>query len=151
TLCVGRRIMKMKMTKQIAFAGMASLLLALSLPAFAVNGYPSQDQPNGQMMNRPPQGIEPPVFLMTDKREYDQNERIHMQFKALPSFSSSAWIGMLDAGYPHGDANENDKHDIAYQYLSSRLRGELVFDAPKEPGEYDLRLMDNGREYYAVP
>lgn len=141
-------------------APLAALLMAQ--PAFAhdCNSQTPQTQPMPMSQGAPPQYMpqqpqypvqEPPLYLTLDKQEYGPNEQIRLRFKALPNFTSSAWIGMLDAAYPHGDANENDRHDLTYQYLKSRLSGELVFDAPRQPGTYDFRLNDNGREYYAVP
>jgi hypothetical protein len=140
----------MKLRQVVPVLGVLSLMLCLTVPAMAQNGYPGQQPMGAPQINGVPV-MEPPVFMQTDKPEYGQNEVIKVKFKALPSFQHGAWIGMLDAGYPHGDGNENDKHDLTYQYLQSKLRGELVFNAPKIPGEYDFRINDNGKEYYAVP
>lgn len=141
---------------RVAFLLLSGLLL--TSPVFAqVCDCPCQNTPNpAQMTNQSPavpiqSYNEPPIFIQIDKPEYGLNEQIRLRFKASPTFSSSAWIGILDAAYPHGDASENDRHDINYQYLKSRLSGDMVFAAPTQPGTYDFRLNDGDREYYAVP
>jgi hypothetical protein len=43
---------------------------------------------------------------------------------------------------PHGSAETNDQHDLQYRYLSGKTSGTLSFDAPEQPGSYDIRLHD---------
>jgi hypothetical protein len=50
---------------------------------------------------------------------------------------------------PHGSESQNDKYDLAYQYLKKRTSGTMVFKAPPQPGRYDIRMHDtdnNGKE-----
>jgi hypothetical protein len=54
---------------------------------------------------------------------------------------------------PHGSEAENDKNDIAYQYLKGMQSGTMIFKAPAKIGAYDFRMHDtdnNGKEVASV-
>ena len=87
--------------------------------------------------------------LRLDKYNFKANEGIKVHFIAPASFASNAWVGVIPSKTPHGSESENDKHDLAYQYLSKKTSGTLTFKAPAKPGLYDIRMNDtdnNGKE-----
>ncbi|MFH1148833.1 MAG: hypothetical protein V1736_14170, partial [Pseudomonadota bacterium] len=74
-------------------------------------------------------------------------------FSAPGYFARDAWVGIIPSHIAHGSEAENDKYDVTYQYLEKRTSGVLVFQAPKESGQWDLRMHDtdgNGREVASV-
>lgn len=92
-----------------------------------------------------------PTALQLDKTDYAPGETITVSFSVDPQSVSDphAWVGLLPADVPHGSALENDKFDLAYQYLDGKTTGTMTFQAPEDPGSYDLRLHDaegQGRE-----
>lgn len=91
--------------------------------------------------------------LKLTRDRYAPGEAIVVNFTAPEGYASNAWIGIIPSRVPHGSEAENDRHDLSYQYLQKRASGNMTFIAPKEPGEYDLRLHDtdnNGREVASV-
>ncbi|MCX6089138.1 MAG: hypothetical protein NTX88_01925 [Candidatus Atribacteria bacterium] len=82
--------------------------------------------------------IQPGLHL--DKDTYLPNEKIKVQFTAPAQLDSSAWVGIIPSNVPHGDETINDQNDVAYQYLSGKTEGQLVFSAPADPGNYDFRM-----------
>lgn len=78
--------------------------------------------------------------LNLEKYNFQPNEEIKVKFKAGAGFDSSAWIGIIPSNVKHGSEAENDKHDLAYQYLKNRASGVLTFKAPAAPGLYDFRM-----------
>jgi hypothetical protein len=91
--------------------------------------------------------------LSLNKSVFTVGEDITVYFTAGPGFSDNAWVGIVPSNIPHGSEAENDKHDIAYQYLKSSPSGSLAFKAPNQPGTYDFRLHDtdnNGKEIASV-
>jgi len=87
--------------------------------------------------------------LSLDKDTYTPGEEIRLNFTAPEVFGPKAWIGIIPSDVPHGSEDENDRHDLAYQYLDKRTQALLVFNAPEEPGSYDFRMHDtddNGNE-----
>lgn len=97
-----------------------------------------------------------PTFLKLSKTEFEPGEKITVSFAIDPMGTGpKAWIGLIQADVPHGSATENDKYDMAYEYLEGRTTGEVSFNAPADPGDYDLRLHDSdestGRELFSIP
>ena len=43
---------------------------------------------------------------------------------------------------------KNNNHELAFQYLKKKQKGEFTFTAPKEEGSYDFRMFEhsNGKE-----
>lgn len=80
--------------------------------------------------------------LTLSKTAFAPGERITVQYVALPSYASNAWIGIIPSGIPHGNESKNDRHDIAYKYLKKSTAGEKSFKAPRKAGSYDLRMHD---------
>jgi len=74
---------------------------------------------------------------------------VAVHFEAAPTFHANAWIGIVPSSVPHGSEEQNDQHDLTYEYLYKRTSGTLTLRAPVAPGSYDARLHDsdtNGRE-----
>jgi hypothetical protein len=87
--------------------------------------------------------------LSLEKNVFQPGEEIDVIFEASEYYSNDAWVGILPSSVAHGSEAENDKYDLAYQYLDKRSKGNLTFLAPQEPGAYDLRMHDtddNGLE-----
>lgn len=95
----------------------------------------------------------PAASLSLSRDRYAPGDAIVVTFSASPDYADNAWIGIIPSRVPHGDEAENDRHDLSYQYLQKRASGSMTFIAPKEPGDYDLRLHDsdnNGKEVASV-
>ena len=91
--------------------------------------------------------------LSLDKTVFAPGEDISVHFTAPPGYSGNAWVGIIPSSVAHGSEAENDKYDIAYQYLEGRTSGTLVFKAPTQPGNYDFRMNDSdngGKEVASV-
>ncbi len=100
--------------------------------------------------------MQPPqqdVTLKLDKATFMPGEKANVHFTAPSTFDGNAWIGIIPSKVPHGSEEENDKHDLAYQYLNKKVSGTLVFNVPTEPGSYDFRMHDtdsDGKEVASV-
>lgn len=94
----------------------------------------------GEEVQTSPEADIPAIRL--EKTEFFPGAEIKVSFTAPASFVSNAWIGIVPSNVPHGDETENDRYDLTYQYLNGRTSGELVFQAPINPGSYDLRMND---------
>jgi len=91
--------------------------------------------------------------LSLEKTKFAPGERIEVKFTALDTFAENAWVGIIPSSVPHGSEEENDKHDLTYQYLKKLTSGTLTFTAPPQPGSYDLRMHDtdnNGKEVASI-
>lgn len=89
------------------------------------------------------------ISLSSNKSTYKPGESITVKFTAGENWSNNAWIGIIPSDVKHGDETENDKHDVAYKYLSGKSSGTIRLTAPTKPGKYDLRMHDtdsNGKE-----
>ena len=74
---------------------------------------------------------------------------LEVAFTAPEGLPDNAWVGIIPSEIPHGSADVNDQHDIAYEYLDRRSSGTITFGAPGTPGSYDVRMQDtseHGRE-----
>lgn len=91
--------------------------------------------------------------LKLSKKIFTPGETILVKFTSVSGLKSNAWIGIIPSNIKHGSEAENDKYDLAYQYLSGKTRGSLTFTAPKAAGKYDFRMHDtddNGKEINSV-
>lgn len=91
--------------------------------------------------------------LSLSRDRYAPGDAIVVNFKASADYADNAWIGIIPSRVPHGSEAENDRHDLSYQYLGKRTSGSMTFIAPKDVGDYDLRMHDsdnNGREVASV-
>lgn len=92
-------------------------------------------------------------LLRLTKTKFASKEDIRVEFTAFENFAANAWIGIVPSDVPHGSETENDKHDMAYQYLNKKLSGTLIFKAPIRAGTYDLRMNDSdngGKEIASI-
>ena len=95
----------------------------------------------------------PAASLRLSRDRYAPGDAIEVTFTASPDYAGNAWIGIIPSWVAHGSEAENDRHDLSYQYLQKQASGSMTFIAPKEPGDYDLRLHDsdnNGKEVASV-
>jgi hypothetical protein len=91
--------------------------------------------------------------LKLDRIEYRPGENINVHFTAPTNLPDNAWIGIIPSTVVHGNESENDKNDIAYQYLKKKTSGTLTFTAPLSPGMYDFRMNDSdsdGKEIASI-
>jgi len=97
--------------------------------------------------------IQPEIKLA--KNSFHSHQNLEGTFQIPITYEYAGWIGILPADSPHGTAQENDRYDVAYEYLSGRTGGALSIRAPGKPGKYDLRLHDSswvdGKEILSVP
>ena len=108
---------------------------------------PTQEQNAAQ----PAQDLLP--ALQIGQNEFQPGETINVQFTAPSGYPADAWVGIIPSGTPHGSKEENDAADLAHESLNGRTQGSLAFQAPQEPGNYDLRMFDadnNGQERASV-
>lgn len=78
---------------------------------------------------------------------------VNIKFTTVSGLKNNAWIGIIPSNVKHGSEAENDKYDLAYQYLGGKAKGTLTFKAPTKPGAYDFRMHDtddNGKELYSL-
>ncbi len=88
--------------------------------------------------------------LKLDKSRYRPGEKIVVTFTASPDYQDNAWIGLIPSSVEHGSESTNDENDVAYQYLRGQTAGTFTFQAPDEPGAYDFRMNNAGREVGSV-
>ena len=92
--------------------------------------------------------------LWLDKNIYSPGEQMNVHFTAPASFEDNAWVGIFNADSPHGKEETNDQNKLIFQYLRKRTSGNLVFNGPTRPGNYDIRMNDkdaNGIEVASIP
>jgi hypothetical protein len=73
--------------------------------------------------------------LSLDKNSYAPKEEIRLTFTAPATFGPKAWVGLIPSDVPHGSEDENDRHDVSYQYLEKKTQGLFVFNAPEKAGK----------------
>jgi len=100
------------------------------------------------------QGLTPPAqaetpagpTLRLEKTRFAPGEEIRVFFTALAGYAADAWVGLVPSQIPHGDEVVNDRHVGHYEYLRSRPSGVLTFQAPAQPGNWDLRMNDSDQQ-----
>ena len=101
----------------------------------------------------PPAISQNEASLRLDKNTYRPGEPIKVYFTAPSHYAANAWVGIIPSQIAHGSEALNDQHDLTYQYVSKRTSGEMNFNAPIKPGNYDFRMNDtdnNGREVASI-
>jgi len=88
--------------------------------------------------------------LWIDKTALLPGEKVQAYFIGSPQLGRQAWVGLIPSHVRHGSTAVNDKHDLAYQYLSKRASGIMMFKAPIKKGLYDLRLSGPVKEAASV-
>ncbi len=79
-------------------------------------------------------------------------ENISLDFTVPGGLPNNAWVGIVPTGISHGSAQLNEQRNIGRQGLASRTSGQMVFKAPKEVGQYDIRISNpqNNQELLSV-
>jgi outer membrane protein OmpA-like peptidoglycan-associated protein len=89
--------------------------------------------------------------LELDRAVFVPAEVIEVRLKGAGGLVDGAWVGIIPSEVTHGSEAVNDENDVAYEYLDGRADGTLMFTAPSDEGDYDLRLSDGeGREVASV-
>ena len=61
--------------------------------------------------------------LKIPKKSYQPGEAIELSWTTAKDLHKSAWLGVIPADAPHGKASVNDRHDVAYTYVSGKTTG----------------------------
>ncbi len=85
-----------------------------------------------------PPGQNEPGLSMNRER-LAPGERPAIRFTAPTAYPANAWVGIIPAETPHGDAGANDAKDVQYRYLQGAGKGELEFN-PLKPGKWSARM-----------
>jgi von Willebrand factor type A domain len=80
--------------------------------------------------------------LTINKKVYEPGETISVNFTAESHFKKNAWIGIIPSSVPHGKERDGDANDLAYKYISGKLKGSMTFNAPGKLGSFDMRMYD---------
>jgi hypothetical protein len=94
-----------------------------------------------------------PGKLQLDKKVYAPTENISVTFTADKDYAPDAWVGIVPSKVPHGDEAAADQNDLIYEYLHKKTSGKLAFKAPKDEGDYDMRMFNtdmSGKETASV-
>lgn len=78
-----------------------------------------------------------------EKRVFYPKERVDFHFTAPPEVMTTAWIGVIPSGIPHGNEMLNNKHQHDSHELAGRTKGTGRVVAPYFLGKYDLRLHES--------
>jgi hypothetical protein len=92
-----------------------------------------------------PQGVLSGTLTL-NQTTFEPGEEIHLNFKANLVEGNNPWVGIIPTTAPHGNADKNDEVDIAYQYLDGKTDGELIFIAPVDTGNFDLRMNSSAED-----
>ncbi len=87
----------------------------------------------------------PKNTITLSKTKVSSNEDVSLTY-ATSGLTDKAWIGVIPSSTVHGNEATNDQYDVAYKYLSGSSAGTMTFTAPAQPGSYDFRLSDAGKE-----
>jgi len=91
--------------------------------------------------------------LEVPKKYYHPGEEIVARLAASKTYEKNAWVGMMPANVSRGDVKVNTNARTAYENLNKRTGGTIKFKAPREYGEYSIRLNTGevrGREVRTV-
>ena len=95
------------------------------------------------------QAVDYKAEIKLDKSNYNPGEQMTVTFSTSLPLPKSAWLGIIPSSVKHGTSDENDQHDVDYQYVEGKSSATLKFNAPEKAGSYDFRLHDsdaNGTE-----
>jgi hypothetical protein len=84
--------------------------------------------------------------LSLEKATFAPKENIQLSFSVPVKIDPKAWVGLFPASAPHGNDDQNDAHDLDYQYVGSQTSGIFNFKAPEKTGKYDFRLHDSNNK-----
>jgi hypothetical protein len=81
--------------------------------------------------------------VQLEREVYFPGDQINIVVMAT-GYQDSAWVGIVPSAIPHGQEADNDANDLGYVFIKDNNR--LMLVAPKEPGDYDMRLNDDDAE-----
>jgi|GEM_PF-3791234 len=87
--------------------------------------------------------------LEISKTEFKPNEDINANFKAAACYPGDSWVGVVRSSIAHNNEELNASSVIGGKsYLNRREEGTMLFKAPEEAGNYELRMyeLENGKE-----
>ncbi|RLD27096.1 MAG: hypothetical protein DRI75_10305 [Bacteroidetes bacterium] len=91
--------------------------------------------------------------LNISKSNFLPNERFKVQFKAPSCYPYRSWVGIVPSDISSGNEVVNNKeHTGSISFLKGKEEGELIFNAPKRAGKYNLRMnnIETGFEIASV-
>jgi hypothetical protein len=99
------------------------------------------------------QVLSPRARMTLAKRGCYPGDDVTVEFNAPVNWSHQAWIGIVPASVPHGDAETADEHDVDFGYIHGIAKGTMTLRAPEKTGWYEFRMFDDyhGREVMSVP
>ncbi|MCK8521994.1 OmpA family protein [Aquimarina sp. D1M17] len=89
------------------------------------------------------------ITVSIEKTDYLTGEIIQSNFKTSSPLAQRSWIGLFKASTPHG----NTSNYINYHYINEKTSASFDFEAPVEPGAYELRVFEEeyGKELKSIP
>ena len=85
--------------------------------------------------------------VQLDKQSYAPGEEIKITALAT-GLSDSAWVEIVPSEYSPGETSESDSEPLSRLSLASE--GPLQLPAPLSPGNYEMRLRDEGDKNLAT-
>lgn len=81
--------------------------------------------------------------LTLTKNSFNPGEDINATFKAPVCYPADSWVGVIKSTVAHNDEPLNSSSVIGGKsFLNRRQEGTMLFKAPQEAGNYELRLYD---------
>ena len=137
----------------IGFTGLAIILLLGTGACVAEEGNPEemadiQETVEEAVVENEEEMAPTGMSLSTDMDVYAPDETITVIFTADETISTDAFIGMIVAGSLPESVETTDY--IVTEKINGMMSGELMFTAPVESGEYELRMIDNNEIILAI-
>ncbi|VAW61695.1 hypothetical protein MNBD_GAMMA09-3873 [hydrothermal vent metagenome] len=79
------------------------------------------------------------IKFSLNKKKYDPEENVIIKYTGHADLTDHAWLGLYETGIKNSDTRKY----IDYQYLKPKTGGELIFKAPSNKGQYQIRLFYN--------
>lgn len=73
---------------------------------------------------------------------FEPGQEIILKFTASPNYPKKSWIGLFKESLPHSGMDNNNNHELAFQYLEKKQNGTFSFTAPSQEGVYDFRMFE---------
>jgi len=80
--------------------------------------------------------VETLPIITTNQEVYKPGEEIKVTYKNAPAKTTRDWIGVYRE-------SSDESGYLSWQYLDGNTEGELSFIAPRDEGEYNLRMFDD--------
>src|ERR1051325_6849921 len=82
--------------------------------------------------------------ITISKTKFNPGEQFTVEYSGGPALPAS-WIGVIPSKVPHGNDGTNGGSSISSQY-TPQASGSAPFEAPPNPGSYDLRWSDGSEK-----